>query len=233
MDTNNTTKQIPHTEIVFILDKSGSMHGKESDIIGGFNKTLEEQKANTNECYVSTILFNHKSIVLHNRIPLENIKPITGNEYSVGGSTAYFDALGNAIAYHERIQKEDPTKLSPKMLFIIMTDGYENASIEYNSKKLKGLIKEKQEKCYWEFVFMGAGIDAISAANDIGIDSSYAINITMEDKEGIEASYRSMSKCINLKRKAMVRNMCCCKTAWEEDIVNDMKSRNSRKTNLA
>lgn len=214
------------TEIIFILDRSGSMSGRESDIIGGFNSTITKQKETEGECNVSTVLFNNVHVVLHNRIPLKDVEPITEKEYFVGGCTAYYDALGRAISYHTNVQQDLPEdKRTDKMLFIIMTDGYENASVEYTGKLLKKLIKEKQEKYGWEFIFMGAGIDAINEAAKIGIVSDYAVNCTMEDKNGIEACYLSVSDCIYHKRMSGRVVSMNHKANWKKAIAEDMAKR--------
>lgn len=173
------------TEIVFILDRSGSMSGREQDVIGGFNRMIAKQQKKPGECHVSTVLFNGNSKVLHNRVPISSVRPLTEDEYFVGGNTAYFDALGRGIQHHISVQRHlSEDKRAEKVLFVVMTDGEENSSREFDARNLKRLIEEEQEKWDWEFVFIGAGIDAIQAAKDIGIKAENAIN-TVADKKGI------------------------------------------------
>lgn len=213
------------TEIVFVLDRSGSMSGREQDVIGGFNRMIADQQKKPGECHVSTVLFDDVSEVLHNRISVSEISPLTEREYNVRGSTAYYDALGRGILHHIRVQRHLPEgRRAEKVLFVVMTDGCENASREFNARNLKRLIQEEQEKWGWEFVFIGAGIDAIQAATDIGIKADCAIN-TVADQDGIAMSYACACEAItNLReRRAMSRN--ADGTSFREKIDADFKRR--------
>lgn len=165
------------TELVFILDKSGSMAGMEKDTVGGFNAMIEKQKALDGKVYVSTVLFSNFSEVLHDRKNLEEIAPLTENDYRVGGCTALLDAIGGAIKHignvHKYARKED---VPVRTLFVITTDGMENASREYHSKQIKEMIREREEKYGWEFLFLASNIDAVETADSIGIRKERAVN---------------------------------------------------------
>lgn len=189
------------TEVVFILDRSGSMGGFESDTVGGFNATVEKQKKLEGEVFVSTILFDTETEVLHDRLPIGEVKPMTEKEYSVGGCTALLDAVGNAVRHiekvHRYIRKED---VPSHTVFVITTDGEENASREYSSSAVKNLIKEKTDKDGWEFIFMASNIDAAENAEAIGIDRTRAVN-SHQTGRGIKAQYCAMSNAISAVRK--------------------------------
>ena len=165
------------TEIVFILDRSGSMAGLESDTIGGFNSMIKKQQTETEgNALVSTILFDHESIVLHDRIPLAEVKPLTEEDYQVRGMTALLDAVGDAVKHIRNVHKYAREEDRPqKTLFVITTDGMENASVNFSYKDIKKLI-EQQKEVGWEFIFLGANIDAIEVAGHIGIDARRAVN---------------------------------------------------------
>ena len=180
------------TEIVFILDRSGSMHGLEADTIGGFNSMMEKQKKNSGddgEAYVSTVLFDDFSRVLHDRIPIENVSEMTDNDYYVGGCTALLDALGGAIHHigniHKYARKED---VPEKTLFVIITDGMENASRNYSYEMIQKMVKRQQKKYGWEFIFIGANIDAVMEAGRFGIRPERAVNYVC-DEAGTENAY--------------------------------------------
>ena len=159
------------TEIVFILDKSGSMHGLEKDTIGGFNSMLEKQKKAEGEALLSTVLFADTSEVIHDRVDLRKIRPLTSEDYSVGGCTALLDALGGAIHHIGNIHKYARDEDVPEhTLFVITTDGMENASRTYYLKQVKQMIERQKEKYHWEFLFLGANIDAIETASQFVID---------------------------------------------------------------
>ena len=164
------------TEIVFILDKSGSMSGLEKDTIGGYNSFIERQKKVEGEAYVSTVLFSNYSNVIHDRVPLEKIEPMTEEQYTTDGCTALLDAIGGAIKHignvHKYAREEDRPE---KTVFVITTDGQENSSHEYTYEKIKKLISRQQEKYGWEFMFLGANMDAISEASKLGIRKDRAV----------------------------------------------------------
>lgn len=210
------------TELVFILDRSGSMAGLEADTIGGFNAMLEKQKKQEGKAYASTILFDNTSEVLHDRISLEKVKPITDSDYYVRGCTALLDAIGNAINHisniHKYARKED---IPQHTMFIITTDGMENASHSYNIKQIKRMIENKKKKHNWEFLFIGANIDAISTAKSFGISENRAVNYN-HDSQGTRLVYENIEKAVSECR--------ACKPisdSWKNAIDNDYKIRKS------
>ena len=188
------------TEIVFILDRSGSMAGLEPDTIGGYNSMIEKQKNEKGEALISTILFDNETEVLHDRVPIGKIEPITEKEYFVRGSTALLDAVGGAIHHiasiHKYAREED---VPEKTLFIITTDGMENSSREYSYDKVKKMVEKRKEKDHWEFIFMGANIDAVSVANKFGVDRSRAVTYEC-DGAGTALNYKVMSKMVSCAR---------------------------------
>lgn len=184
------------TEIVFILDKSGSMAGFEADTIGGFNATIEKQKKEDGRAYVSTVLFDNNTEVLHDRVPLEQIEPMTDKDYCVGGCTALLDAIGGAIHHVGNIHKyARPEDVPEHTVIIITTDGMENASVNYNSRKVKEMIERQREKYGWEFIFLAANIDAVETAENIGIRRERAANYC-QDSAGVGVTYAAMSEAI-------------------------------------
>ena len=214
MEKNNIT------ELVFILDKSGSMSGLEEDTIGGFNSMINEQKEKDGICYVSTVLFSDYSTVLHDRIRLADVPEMTKNDYRVSGCTALIDAIGDAIHHIETIHKYAREEDVPaKTLFVITTDGLENASRKYSSSEVKWMIEQKKEKDGWEFVFIGANIDAVETAKHFGINSDRAVDYHA-DKRGTHVVFSAVSK--------MVGNARACEELDEanfEEIRRDYKSR--------
>ena len=188
------------TELVFIIDKSGSMSGLESDTVGGFNSMIEQQKKLDGEVLVSTVLFNHHSDVVHDRVSIKNIEPMSRDEYCVGGSTALLDALGEAIRHisniHKYARRED---VPEKTIFLITTDGMENSSRKYSSDEVKRMIKEKEE-LGWEFIFVAANIDAVETAEAIGIRPERAASYC-HDSEGTGMLYRAMGSAVTSFRK--------------------------------
>ena len=208
------------TEIVFILDRSGSMSGLEGDTIGGFNSVIEKQKKVEGNALVSTILFDHESLVLHDRIPLEKIEPLTEEDYEVRGSTALLDAVGDAVHHIKTIHKYAREEDVPeKTLFIITTDGMENASHKFDYKTIKKLVKQ-QQKAGWEFIFMGANIDAIQVAGSIGIKSSRAVNFH-NDEVGIKKSFAALGAAIHSVRYSESLDV----PQWRKAVDEDFKSR--------
>ena len=189
------------TELVFILDRSGSMAGFEADTIGGFNSTIEKQKKQDGKVYVSTVLFDNVSEVIHDRVDISKIKPMTDADYEVRGCTALLDAVGGAIHHIGNVHKyARPEDVPEHTVFIIITDGMENASHNYTRSRVREMIKRQTEKYGWEFIFLAANIDAEGTAEDIGIRRERAVNYT-QDREGVEATYAVMSDAITTVRK--------------------------------
>lgn len=188
------------TEVIFIIDESGSMHGLEKDTIGGFNSLLLKQKKEEGECLVSTVLFNTINKTLHDRISINNIKELEEKDYNPSGCTALLDALGETINkiknIHKYIREED---IPVKTMFIITTDGMENASIKYTKKEIKQMIENQKEKG-WEFIYLAANIDAVSSAKEYGIDEDSCTDYVC-DKLGNAVVYECMSKAISCVRK--------------------------------
>lgn len=201
------------TEIVFILDRSGSMGGLENDTIGGYNSMIEKQKNEEGEAIISTVLFDHESEILHDRVPLAKIEPITEKEYFVRGSTALLDAVGGAIHHIGNIHKYARDEDVPeKTLFIITTDGMENCSREYSYNKVKKMVERQKEKYHWEFIFLGANIDAVNVANKFGVDKSRAVRFEC-DGAGTALNYQVMSKMVSCAR--------ACKSSAEMNVAFD------------
>ena len=206
------------TELVFILDRSGSMSGFEADTIGGFNSTIEKQKEQEGKVYVSTVLFDNYSEVIHDRVDISEIKPMTRNEYQVRGCTALLDAIGGAIHHIGNVYKyARPEDVPEHTIFIITTDGMENASHTYSSARVKEMIKRQTEKYGWEFIFLAANIDAVETAENIGIRRDRAANYR-QTKEGVSRSYYAMSEAIT-----SVRCDCADKMNLEEYLNEDDK----------
>jgi len=208
------------TELVFILDRSGSMSGLESDTIGGFNAMIEDQKKKDGKCFVSTVLFDHEILTLHDRVPLEEIEKMTDKDYQVRGCTALLDAIGSSVNHieniHRYIRKED---VPENTVFVIITDGLENASKEYSSGKVKKMIEEKKKKNGWEFLFVGANIDAVETASHIGISEDRAVNYHA-DARGTNVVYNTVSKAVGCMRAC-----AALQADWSEDIDEDYKKR--------
>lgn len=211
------------TEIVFILDRSGSMSGLESDTIGGFNSMLDKQKKLEGEALLSTVLFDDQFEVLHNRMPLNKIINLTSKDYFVRGSTALLDAIGRSITKIGNVQKYTiDAYQAEKVIFIIITDGMENASREYNYLKIKTMIERQKEKYGWEFIFLGANIDAIDTARRFGIHESRAANYHA-DKKGTQINYESINEAINQFRTSSEIHV-----NWKNDIDKDYQKRNTK-----
>ena len=185
------------TEVVFILDRSGSMSGLEADTIGGFNSMIAKQKKEEGEAYISTVLFDDTCEVLYDRVPVNKVEPMNDNQYYVRGCTALLDAIGGAIHHignvHKYAREEDRPE---KTLFIITTDGMENASRQYSYEKVKEMVERQKEKYGWEFLFLGANIDAIDVAGKFGIDSNRALNY-VSDHKGTQLNYEVLNKTVS------------------------------------
>lgn len=184
------------TELVFILDKSGSMHGLEADTIGGYNSMLENQQAVAGECRITTVLFNDGYALLHDRLDLCSVGFITEKEYQVGGSTALLDAIGKTIHKIGNVQKHTASDYrAEKVMFVIVTDGQENASREYSVATVKAMIEQQKEKYGWEFIFLGANMDAVETAKHYGIAADRAVDY-LADRLGTELSYAVMERTV-------------------------------------
>ena len=205
------------TELVFIIDRSGSMAGFEADTIGGFNSTIEKQKEQEGRVYVSTVLFAGECEVVHDRIDIKDIKPMTRKDYHAYGCTALLDAIGGAIKHIGNVHKyARPEDVPEHTVFIITTDGMENASQSFSSTRVKEMIKEKSEKQGWEFIFLAANIDAVETADAIGIRRDRAANYR-QTKEGVERSYYAMSEAITAVRACQADAMDLGKYLEEDD----------------
>lgn len=215
---NNKNNKPKDVELVFILDRSGSMGGLESDTIGGYNSMLSKQKKEkTGKVSVTTVLFDDQYELLYNQIPIEKVSPMTEEEYYVRGSTALLDAIGKTVMQVK--SNQDKKEIKDKVLFVIITDGMENASREYRTEQVKKLIEERKEKDNWEFLFLGANIDAIGAAQNIGIDSSRAVRFK-SDKKGTVKNYEVLNEAIK-----EVRNGYQLNDSWKNEIEEDVKNR--------
>jgi uncharacterized protein YegL len=190
------------TELVFILDKSGSMSGLEADTIGGYNSMLAKQQAVEGECYITTVLFDNGYELLHDRIDIKAVSPITEQEYQVGGSTALLDAVGRTIHKIGNAQRHTADDYrAEKVMFVIITDGEENASREYSAEKVKAQIERQKTKYGWEFIFLGANIDAVKTAGRFGIAPERAMDY-LADSEGTELNFKVMSAAVMSFREA-------------------------------
>ena len=216
MKTNNC-------ELVFILDRSGSMGGLESDTIGGFNSMLKKQKQEDGQATVTTVLFDDKYELLHDRINLEHVNPITEKEYYVRGMTALLDAMGKTINKIKNVQKSisDDVKAN-KVLFVIITDGMENSSKEYSNAKIKKMVSQVQKTDNWEFIFLGANIDAIATAKDYGISAHKAVDYHA-DSQGTGVCYEAVCAAVSTMRanKPLYAK-------WKQDAAKDYKKRSSQ-----
>ena len=208
------------TELVFILDESGSMSGMEADTIGGFNSMIDKQRREAGEAYVSTVLFSNESRVLHDRVDLAKVEPMTAKDYTPGGCTALLDALGGAIHHignvHKYAREED---VPEHTVFVITTDGMENASHMYSRAEVKRMVERQKERYGWEFLFLGANMDAIAAAEGIGIGWDRAVKY-VQDTAGMELNYRVVSDTLCAMR--MSRPVAA---DWKAEIEEDEKAR--------
>lgn len=215
------------TELVFILDKSGSMSGLEADTIGGYNSMLAKQQGIKGQCRITTVLFDNNYEMLHDRIDIRAVRGITRKEYQVGGSTALLDAIGKTIHKMSNVQKNTAKDYrAEKVMFVIITDGEENASREYNAKQIKAQIEKQKKKYGWEFIFLGANIDAVQTAGSIGIDSDRAVDY-LADSEGTELNFRVMAQAVaTFREEGTVDEVCF------EEIRKDVKRRKGQERNL-
>lgn len=208
------------TELVFILDRSGSMCGLEADTIGGFNSMIEKQKKEDGEAFVSTVLFDNVCEVLHDRVDLQRVAKMTDKDYYVRGCTALLDAIGGAIRHigniHKYARKED---VPAKTMFVIITDGMENASNKYSSHQVKQMIEKQKNKYGWEFIFLGANIDAVETAGNIGIAPEMAVNYNC-DSEGTQLNYEVISEAV-----CAVRASKPLDAGWKDRIEKDHRNR--------
>lgn len=208
------------TELVFVLDRSGSMAGLENDTIGGFNAMLERQKGEPGEVYVSTVLFDTTTDVIHDRLPLEQVPPMTRKDYYVRGCTALLDAVGGAIHHianvHKYAREEDRPE---KTLFVITTDGMENASHYYGYDRVKAMIQHEKEAHGWEFLFLGANIDAAKEAARFGISEDRSANYHA-DSQGTQVLYQTVAQAV-----CNFREECAMPAAWKAEIDADFMKR--------
>lgn len=208
------------TELVFILDRSGSMEGLEGDTIGGFNAMLEKQKKEEGKAFVSTILFDDKTEVLHDRLPLDRVRPITEQEYYVRGCTALLDAVGGAIHHIGNIHKYARRADRPaRTLFVITTDGMENASRRYTAPQVRRMIKRQKARYGWEFLFLGANIDAVETAGQLGIGADRAVNFHC-DSRGTRLNYATVCQAVSA-----VRSCAPLDAHWKDAIEEDFRKR--------
>ena len=212
---NNTT------ELVFILDRSGSMSGLESDTVGGFNSLIEKQRKTEGQCLVSTVLFDDETEVIHDRVPLDKIEKMTEEDYYVRGCTALIDAIGKSIRHisfvHKYAREED---VPAHTMFVITTDGMENASRVFSASEVRKMITDKKKKNGWEFIFIGANIDAVETAKHYGISERNAVNYHA-DKRGTQALFTSVSNAV-MNVRCEIRDEEC---SWRDALDNDYKSR--------
>ena len=211
------------TELVFILDRSGSMQGLEGDTIGGFNAMIKKQQKEPGEAFVSTVLFDDQTEVLHDRVKVSDVQPMTEKEYYVRGCTALLDAIGGAIHHIGNIHKyARPEDVPEHTLFVITTDGMENASRRYSAQRVKEMIRRQKEKYGWEFLFLGANIDAVETAGHLGIAPDRAVNYHC-DSEGTRLNYQVLSQAVYAVR-------CCAPLVghWKDAIEEDFRKRQKK-----
>lgn len=219
METNETTTDRATTELVFLLDRSGSMAGLEADTIGGFNAVLEQHRQQPGQAVLSTVLFDHETLVLHDRVDLRQVRPLTSDDYSVRGSTALLDAVGGAIKHIAMVQRYLPDGYKPgKTIFVITTDGMENASRRYSYEDVKRLIGER-EKQGWEFLFLGANIDAAKEAGKMGIPAARAAQY-VPDCQGSEVMFEAVAQATcNLRAQEVLSD------DWSDAVADDLGAR--------
>ncbi len=210
-------------ELVFIIDKSGSMCGLEEDTIGGFNSMIEKQKVRNGDTHVSTVLFNETSYVLHNRVSINKVEPLNHNQYVTEGCTALLDSIGDAINYIKKVHKYAREDDKPEhTMFLITTDGMENASQKYSVDEIRKMINDQKEYANWEFIFVAANIDAIETASKIGISRDRAANYEHTTR-GIRGFFRAADSCVDY----MCSNSydCAC-SAFDESWKDELEGEN-------
>lgn len=221
MNTENTCRAL-RTELVFILDRSGSMSGLESDTIGGYNGLLNKQKKEEGECRLTTVLFDDEYELLHDRVNLKDVSSITDREYWVRGSTALLDAIGRTISRMAASQERTLPRLrADRILVVITTDGMENSSCEYGVSRVREMIEEKK-KLGWEFLFLGANIDAVSTAARFGIQSDRAVNYHA-DSQGTQLNYEVLSEAVSCMRAGQALD-----PGWAAPIQKDYRTRGGK-----
>ena len=207
------------TEMICILDRSGSMAGLESDTIGGFNALIDKQKKEEGKAYVTTVLFDNQQKTVHDRIDLKEVSPMTDKEYYVGGSTALLDAVGDTVTHIEKVHKYiRPEDVPAHTMIVITTDGMENSSRRWRAADVKRLVEKKKEDG-WEFLFLGANIDAVSEAARFGIDAEKAVRYC-NDSAGVQKNYSVVGKAMSRMRAG-----ACLDASWKEEIEEDYKNR--------
>lgn len=216
------------TEVVFILDRSGSMSGLEADTIGGFNSMIEKQRKEEGEAYISTVLFDDRQDVIYDRVPIEKVEPMTDRQYYVRGCTALLDAIGGAIHHignvHKYARRED---VPEKTLFVITTDGMENSSRRYTYEKVKRMVERQKERFGWEFLFLGANIDAVDVAGRFGIGPDRAINYEC-DSVGTALNYKVLANTVSAVRRSKSREeMAMMMEETFEPIRQDYRKRHN------
>ena len=208
------------TEMVFILDRSGSMSGMEQDTIGGFNSMIERQRKEPGEAYVSTVLFSNESTVIHDRVDIRKVEPLTERQYQVGGCTALIDAIGQAIHHIGNVHKYAREEDRPEhTVFVITTDGMENASHRYESDEVKKMVERQKERYGWEFLFLGANIDAVETAKHFGIGADRAVRYH-NDSAGVQLNCRTVGCAMS-----RIRANAPLGENWKADIEADYKAR--------
>ena len=220
----NNEKKNGMLEVVFILDRSGSMSGMEADTIGGFNSVLDKQKAESDNVIWSTVLFDHEHEVIHNRVPIGEVTPLTEDDYYVRGSTALLDAIGRTIHHIAMCHKyAKPSDVPERTLVVITTDGMENSSMEYSYRKVKSMIELEKEQYGWEFLFLGANMDAVSVASRIGISEKRSATF-INDGMGIRKNYEALGGVMSsMSRREEVSDLCLDEV--REDFAKRSKKR--------
>jgi len=214
------------TELVFILDRSGSMGGLEKDTIGGYNSMLEKQKREEGSVHITTVLFDNRIEMLHDRMPIDAVEPLTEKEYFVRGSTALLDAVGSTIERLNKIQNALPKdERAEKVIFVITTDGFENSSREFTYPRVKQLIESQQKELKWEFIFLGANMDAVSEAGKLGISADRSATF-VNDSVGIATNYQAVSEAVSSMRSASFGTRIG--SQWKKSIDNDFKNRGGK-----